>query len=135
MTILFTEMEQKMKNEDEPLMTLTCATTEEKLLWERSYNKLFVEQIKELKAALNKTNAAFLSYKSDVTNNQISQMLNKLNKMKAKYAGVDELIEKLKQDNERLSCSLGKANLLLKNQNTTKPLLQRCLDLFSKKKK
>ena len=123
-----------MMNEDEPLMTLNCLTSEEKLLWERSYNKLFVEQIKELKAALNKTNAAFLSYKNDVTNTQVSQMLNKLNKMKTKYAGVDEQIEKLKMNNERLSCSLGKANLLLKNQNTNKPLLQKLLDLFSKKK-
>lgn len=128
-------MELPMMNDEESLMTLTCATTEEKLLWERRHNKLFIEQIKELRAALNETNAAFISYKQQVANTQTSQMLNKLNKVKAKYDGVDELIEKLRMNNESLSCSLGKANLLLKNQTPTKPLLQRCLDLFSKKKK
>jgi len=115
-------------------MTLQCTTTEEKLLWERSYNKLFVEQIKELKSALNKVNADFISYKHEVSKTQTSQMLNKLNKMKAKYDGVDELIDKLKLDNSNLQCALGKANLMLKN-NQSKSLLQKCLDLFSKKKK
>jgi hypothetical protein len=127
-------MEQKMMNDDEPLMTLQCSTTEEKLLWERSYNKLFVEQIKELKSALNKVNADFISYKNEVSKTQTSQMLNKLNKMKAKYDGVDELIDKLKLNNSNLQCALGKANLVLKN-NQSKSLLQKCLDLFSKKKK
>jgi hypothetical protein len=121
-------------NDDEPLMTLQCSTTEEKLLWERSYNKLFVEQIKELKSALNKVNADFISYKNEVSKTQTSQMLNKLNKMKAKYDGVDELIDKLKLNNSNLQCALGKANLVLKN-NQSKSLLQKCLDLFSKKKK
>ncbi len=123
-----------MMNDDEPLMTLQCSTTEEKLLWERSYNKLFVEQIKELKSALNKVNADFISYKNEVSKTQTSQMLNKLNKMKAKYDGVDELIDKLKLNNSNLQCALGKANLVLKN-NQSKSLLQKCLDLFSKKKK
>jgi uncharacterized protein YkwD len=123
-----------MINDEEPLMTLQCTTTEEKLLWERSYNKLFVEQIKELKSALNKVNADFISYKHEVSKTQTSQMLNKLNKMKAKYDGVDELINKLKLDNSNLQCALGKANLMLKN-NQSKSLLQKCLDLFSKKKK
>jgi len=116
-------------NDDEPLMTLQCTTTEEKLLWERNHNKLFIEQIKELRAALNETNAAFLSYKQEVSNTQTSQMLNKLNKMKTKYDGVDEMIEKLKMNNESLICSLGKANLMLKN-NQSKSLLKRCLDLL-----
>jgi hypothetical protein len=127
-------MDLPMINDEEPLMTLQCTTTEEKLLWERSYNKLFVEQIKELKSALNKVNADFISYKHEVSKTQTSQMLNKLNKMKAKYDGVDELINKLKLDNSNLQCALGKANLMLKN-NQSKSLLQKCLDLFSKKKK
>jgi|LakMenEpi03Aug12_release.lakeMendotaPanAssembly.Ray.scaffolds.fasta_scaffold93714_9 predicted nuclease with TOPRIM domain len=123
-----------MTNDDESLMTLTCSTSEEKLLWERRHNKLFIEQIKELRVALNKTNAAFLSYKQEVSNTQNSQMLNKLNKLKAKYEGVDELIEKLRLDNSNLQCALGKANLMLKD-NQPKSLLKKCLDLLSKRKK
>lgn len=103
-----------MMYNDEPLMTLKCESTEEKLLWERFHNKLFLQEIAELKKQLAKEKEEHLIYKDSIINTQNAQMLNKLNKLKKKYEGVDELILSLKSENNKLLCALGQANLKLK---------------------
>lgn len=95
-------MDLQMTNEDEPLMTLGAPTQAEKLLWERYSNQKLLTQIKEVRAELEKVHKEYAEYKSTVLNNNIAQMLNKLNRMKDEKAFTVEKIKKLQQDNEKL---------------------------------
>ena len=91
-----------MTNEDEPLIRMGAPTQAEKLLWERYSNQLLSERVKDLELELEKTQKEFTEYKSTVLNNNIAQMLNKLNRMKDEKAFTVEKIKKLQQDNEKL---------------------------------
>ena len=125
-----------MTNDEESLMTLRCESTEEKLLWERFHNKLFLQEIAELKKQLAKEKEEHLIYKDSIINTQNAQMLNKLNKLKKKYEGVDELILSLKSENNKLLCALGQANLKLKEcgseTNSKKSFIQSIKSKFKK---
>ena len=91
-----------MTNEDEPLMRMGAPTQAEKLLWERHSNQLLSEQVKNLEMELEKIQKEFAEYKNTVLNNNIAQMLNKLNRMKDEKTFTIEKIKKLQQDNEKL---------------------------------
>jgi hypothetical protein len=108
-----------MTNDCEPLMTIFPTTTEEKLLWERHHNQLLLKEVKELKTKLAEKEREYLTYKDSVLNTQNAQMLNKLIKLKNKYEGYDEKLNKLKLENEQLMCSLGRVNLKLKELTPT----------------
>jgi hypothetical protein len=95
-------MEQKMMNDDEPLMRMGAPTNAEKLLWERHVNKVLSDELKELQKELSDLKVEFNEYKTSILNNNIAQMLNKMNKIKADKLLIDAKLSKLRKDNEEL---------------------------------
>jgi hypothetical protein len=96
-------------------MVSGAPTTQEKLLWERHSNKLLCEELKVTKHQLAVVKAEFAEYKFEMTSNNLGQMLNKLNKLKAQKITDDLRISKLKKDNEELLNKCIKVQLELNN--------------------
>ena len=91
-----------MTNEDEPLMRMGAPTQAEKLLWERHVNKVLSDELKETQKELSDLKIEFNNYKNSILNNNIAQMLNKMNKMKTDKVFTDAKLSKLRKDNEEL---------------------------------
>ncbi len=91
-----------MMNDDEPLMRMGAPTNAEKLLWERHVNKVLSDELKELQKELSDLKVEFNEYKTSILNNNIAQMLNKMNKIKADKLLIDAKLSKLRKDNEEL---------------------------------
>lgn len=102
-------MEQKMKNEDEPLMNMLPVTTEEKLIWERNQNILLSKENKKLVEGLNKLSKAFTDYKKKIENNNVHQMLEKMNKVKTLHENLElEYKRIINANNEYFNIALNK---------------------------
>jgi hypothetical protein len=102
-------MEQKMMNEDEPLMNMLPVTTEEKLIWERNQNILLSKENKKLVEGLNKLSKAFTDYKKKIENNNVHQMLEKMNKVKTLHENLElEYKRIINANNEYFNIALNK---------------------------
>jgi hypothetical protein len=98
-----------MNNEDEPLMNMLPVTTEEKLIWERNQNILLSKENKKLVESLNKLSKAFTDYKKKIENNNVHQMLEKMNKVKTLHENLElEYKRIINANNEYFNIALNK---------------------------
>lgn len=98
-----------MNNEDEPLMNMLPVTTEEKLIWERNQNILLSKENKKLVEGLNKLSKAFTDYKKKIENNNVHQMLEKMNKVKTLHENLElEYKRIINANNEYFNIALNK---------------------------
>ena len=105
-------------NEDEPLMNMLPVTTDEKLIWERNQNILLSKENKKLVEGHNKLSKAFTDYKKKIENNNVHQMLEKMNKVKTLHENLElEYKRIINANNEYFNIALNK-NLEIEDLKT-----------------
>jgi hypothetical protein len=97
-------------NTEENLMNLFPKNTDEKLIWERYFNKLLVQENKELKEGILELITKISTLKKRYDNTTISVMHEKYSSIKEKYQKVKKENTKLTEENLKLFLEIKKIN-------------------------